>query len=162
APNPAPSPDVLVFDRVSYTYPGRDAVAVPSLSNIASASAGMSGFLSSIALTRLETIAESAAPEQPTQVLSHISFPVRPGETVAIAGHSGSGKSTIISLACGSIRPTSGRVSVVGLDTTELAEEDVWRYASLVSQDVYLRDASLRDNLRYGLEDATDDRLADA
>lgn len=49
-----------------------------------------------------------------------------------------------------------------GRDTRELTEEDVWRSISLVSQDVYLRDASLRDNLSYGLQDATDDRLVDA
>jgi ABC-type multidrug transport system fused ATPase/permease subunit len=153
---------VLVFDRVSYTYPGRDAVAVKSLSDVVSASSGMSGFLAGITLTRLNGADEGGAEDRPAGILNDISFSVRRGETVAIAGHSGSGKSTIISLACGSIRPSGGSVRVGDLDTSDLTEEDIWRFVSLVSQDVYLRDASLRDNLRYGLEDAPDGRLADA
>jgi len=162
APEPAPSPTVLAFDRVSYSYPGRDAVAVRTLSDVASASSGMTGFLAGISLTRLNEAADADGQDQRSRILDDISFSVRRGETVAIAGHSGSGKSTIISLACGSIRPSSGCIRVEGLDASELAEEDVWRSVSLVSQDVYLRDATLRDNLRYGLEDATDDRLTDA
>lgn len=162
SPDFTPSEEVLVFDRVSYVYPGWNAVSVKSLSDVASASSGMSGFLAGISLTRLNEASDDAAGGEPAKILNDISFSVRRGETVAIAGHSGSGKSTIISLACGSIRPSSGSVQVGGLDTIALAEEDIWRFASLVSQDVYLRDASLRDNLRYGLADAPDDRLADA
>lgn len=163
APEPSPSPEVLAFESVSYTYPGRDAVAVRTLSDVASASSGMTGFLAGISLTRLNGTADADDGQNgPSRIVNDISFSVRRGETVAITGHSGSGKSTLISLACGSIRPSSGRVRVEGLDTSELTEEDIWRFVSLVSQDVYLRDATLRDNLRYGLEDATDDRLSDA
>ena len=162
APGPSPSAEVLAFDSVSYTYPGRDAVAVRTLSDVASASSGMTGFLAGISLTRLNEAAGVDGQDQPSRILNDISFSVRRGETVAIAGHSGSGKSTIISLACGSIRPSSGRICVEGVDASELAEEDVWRSVSLVSQDVYLRDATLRDNLSYGVGDATDDRLTDA
>jgi len=162
APGPSPSAEVLAFDSVSYTYPGRDAVAVRTLSDVASASSGMTGFLAGISLTRLNEAAGVDGQDQPSRILNDISFSVRRGETVAIAGHSGSGKSTIISLACGSIRPSSGRICVEGVDASELAEEDVWRSVSLVSQDVYLRDATLRDNLSYGVGDAADDRLTDA
>ena len=157
-----PSEDVLTFENVSYTYPGRSAVAVKSLSEVATASAGTSGFLAGVPLTRLDKGVERESKDRPAEILNDISFSVRRGEIVAIAGHSGSGKSTIISLACGALRPSHGRVRVGGLDTREVAEEDVWRSVSLVSQDVYLRDASLRDNLRYGLDDGTDARLVDA
>lgn len=160
--DPIPSEDVLVFEGVSYTYPGRNAVSVNSLSDVTSASSGTSGFLAGVSLTRLNEAAEPEREDRPSELLGDISFSVRRGETVAIAGHSGSGKSTIISLACGTVRPSTGSVRVEGLDTRELTEEDVWRSISLVSQDVYLRDASLRDNLSYGLQDATDDRLVDA
>ncbi len=159
---PAASDAVLEFDGVSYTYPGREAVAVPTLSDIAGASAGMSGFLAGVSLTRLESAAENGSEDRPAQLLHDISFTVRRGETVAIAGHSGAGKSTILSLASSTIRPTAGSVRIVGEDTRELTEEDAWRSVSLVSQDVYLRDATLRENLSYGLDDATDDRVADA
>lgn len=154
--------EVLVFDRVGYTYPGRQAVAVRTLSDVAGASQGMSGFLAGVSLTRLDGAGDGEPTDQPARLLENISFAVRRGEIVAIAGHSGSGKSTIISLACGSIRPSAGTVRLAGIDTAGLTEEDAWRFVSLVSQDVYLRDASLRDNLGYGLADATDERLVDA
>lgn len=157
-----PSGDVLAFEGVSYAYPGRSTVAVNSLSDVASASSGTSGFLAGVSLTRLKEAEEPGNDERTSALLSDISFSVRRGETVAIAGHSGSGKSTIISLACGTVRPSSGTVRIEGLDTRELTEEDAWRSISLVSQDVYLRDAPLRDNLSYGLQDASDERLVDA
>jgi len=160
--DPTPEPEVLVFESVSYSYPGRDAVAVHTLSDVATASSGMTGFLAGISLTRLDEAADTDGRDQPASILDDISLSVRRGETVAIVGHSGSGKSTIISLACGSIRPSGGRIWIEGRDASGLAEEDIWRSVSLVSQDIYLRDATLRDNLRYGLEDEPDDRLIDA
>lgn len=161
-PEPVVPDEVLVFEQVGYTYPGRQAVAIKTLSDVAGASSGMSGFLSGVPLTRLDEADGGGGTEQPARILGDISFAVRRGETVAIAGPSGSGKSTLISLACGSIPPSAGRVRLAGIDTAELTEEDAWRFVSLVSQDVYLRDAPLRDNLSYGLEHATDDRLVDA
>jgi len=149
----------LAFEAVSYTYPPRAEIAVTSLSDVAAANASMSGFLAGVSLTGLEKAAETGAGEASAPILEAVSFTVRLGETVAIAGQSGSGKSTIISLACGIVRPASGRVLVGGVDTRDLTEEDVWRSVSLVSQDVYLRDTTLRENLRYGREDATDDEL---
>lgn len=159
---PAPSDVVLEFEAVGYTYPGREAVAVRTLSDVAGASAGMSGFLAGVSLTRLDGGAGGAPKDQPAQLLRDISFSLRRGETLAIAGPSGAGKSTILSLACGTIRPSAGAVRIAGEDTRHLTEEDAWRSVSLVSQDVYLRDASLRENLAYGLEDATDERIVDA
>lgn len=161
---PAPAvKQALLFEQVSYTYPGRDALTVRTLSDVASASSGMTGFLAGVSLTRLnEAGSGEAVLDRPASILSDVSFSVDQGETVAIAGHSGAGKSTIISLACGSIRPAGGSIKVGGLDTSALSEEDVWRFVSLVSQDVYLRDATLRDNLSYGIADGTDDRLTDA
>ena len=160
--DPLSSLEVLVFDSVSYAYPGRSAVAVTSLSDVASASSGTSGFLAGVSLTRLDESGRPDIQDDPYRLLSNISFSIRRGETVAIAGQSGSGKSTLISLACGSVRPTSGVVRVAGLDTRTMAEEDTWRFVSLVSQDVYLRDAPLRDNLNYGMPGASDEQLADA
>ncbi len=159
---PEPSDVVLEFEAVGYTYPGRNAVAVRTLSDVAGASAGMTGFLAGISLTRLDGGPDAAPKDQPAQLLRDISFSLRRGETLAIAGPSGAGKSTILSLACGTIRPSAGSVRIGGEDTRDLTEEDAWRSISLVSQDVYLRDATLRDNLRYGLDDASDERITDA
>lgn len=165
APRPAqpePSEPVLAFERVGYAYPGRSAVAVESLSDVAGAGATTSGFLAGVPLTRLEHATEPGRDDRPAAILHDIGFCLRRGETVAIAGPSGAGKSTIISLACGAVRPSRGSVRLAGLDTRDMTEEDAWRFVSLVSQDVYLRDASLRDNLCYGIEDAPDTRLLDA
>jgi len=162
APEPQRAEAELVFEGVGYTYPSRADIAVKSLSDVAAANASMSGFLAGVSLTGLAHAPEADEAEKATAILEDVSFSVRRGETVAIAGQSGSGKSTIISLACGVLRPRQGRVIVGGLDTRQLAEEDVWRSVSLVSQDIYLRDATLRDNLRYGLEDAADARLIEA
>jgi ATP-binding cassette subfamily B protein len=163
-PTPAAQPaEELVFEQVGYAYPARKDVAVKSLSDVAAANSATSGFLAGVSLTRLAEVEPPEEDETETSwILDDVSFSVARGETVAIAGQSGSGKSTIIALACGIVRPGRGQVRVGGLDTGSLAEEDVWQSVSLVSQDVYLRDASLRDNLNYGLEDATDDRLIDA
>ncbi|OEO33017.1 hypothetical protein VW23_008725 [Devosia insulae DS-56] len=161
-PSSPPVANQLVFEHVGYTYPARQDVAVKSLSDVASASSGGSGFLAGISLTRLDEVDETETEASLSRVLDEVSFSVARGETVAVAGQSGSGKSTIITLACGIVRPSSGSVKVAGIDTKDLTEEDVWRTVSLVSQDVYLRDAPLRDNLNYGREDASDDELINA
>jgi len=162
APTPKATEVALAFEGVSYAYPPRAQIAVKSLSDVAAANASMSGFLAGVSLTGLEQARAEDEGDAPSSILQEVSFEVRRGETVAIAGQSGSGKSTIISLACGIVRPGAGRVLVAGNDTVDLAEEDVWRSVSLVSQDVYLRDASLRDNLSYGLDEASDTQLIEA
>lgn len=152
----------LVFENVSYSYPARKDVAVKSLTDVAAANAAMSGFLAGVSLTGLAQ-AEPTGEEAPSSsVLNDVSFSIDRGETVAVVGQSGSGKSTIITLACGIVRPIGGSVKVGGIDTAELTEEDVWRSVSLVSQDIYLRDATLRDNLNYGSENVTDDEVINA
>lgn len=161
-PTPQPLREQLVFEHVGYAYPARKDVAVKSLSDVAAASSATSGFLAGISLTRLVEAGEVEEDAAAPWVLDDVSFSVARGETVAVAGQSGSGKSTIITLACGIVRPSRGSVKVAGVDTKDLTEEDVWRTVSLVSQDVYLRDAPLRDNLNYGREDASDDELINA
>ncbi|MDF2980266.1 MAG: transporter ATP-binding protein [Devosia sp.] len=161
-PTPRPAGDQLVFEHVGYAYPARKDVAVRSLSDVAAASSATSGFLAGISLTRLVEADEVEEDAASSWVLDDVSFSVARGETVAVAGQSGSGKSTIVTLACGIVRPSRGSVKVAGVDTRDLTEEDVWRTVSLVSQDVYLRDAPLRDNLNYGREDAGDDELINA
>lgn len=152
----------LVFEHVGYAYPARKDVAVKSLSDVAAASSTTSGFLAGVSLTRLVEANQADDEHALSPVLDDVSFSVGRGETVAVAGQSGSGKSTIITLACGIVRPGRGSVTLSGIDTADLTEEDAWRSVSLVSQDVYLKDASLRDNLNYGREDATDDELIGA
>jgi len=95
-------------------------------------------------------------------VLSGISFTVRPGETTAIIGSTGSGKTTLVNLLPRLFDATSGRVLVDGVDVRELDPEVLWRSVGLVPQKPYLFSGTVASNLRYGNPDATDADLWDA
>jgi ATP-binding cassette subfamily B protein len=92
-------------------------------------------------------------------VLSGITFTARPGETTAIVGSTGSGKSTLISLIPRFYEVTGGSVLVDGVDVRELAQQDLWRRIGLVPQKSFLFSGSVADNLRHGDEAAADERL---
>lgn len=152
----------LIFENVGYAYPARSEVAVKSLSDVAAANSAMSGFLAGVSLTRLAQTTPVEENGDKPWVLDDVSFSVSRGETVAVVGESGSGKSTVITLACGIVRPGRGRVYLGGVDTSAMTEEDVWKSVSLVSQDIYLRDATLRENLSYGHDNVSDAELVNA
>jgi ATP-binding cassette, subfamily B, multidrug efflux pump len=92
-------------------------------------------------------------------VLSGISFTARPGETTAIVGSTGSGKTTLISLIPRFYEVTGGAVLVDGVDVRELSQQDLWRRIGLVPQKSFLFSGSVADNLRHGDEDAAEERL---
>ena len=92
-------------------------------------------------------------------VLSGISFTAQPGETTAIVGSTGSGKTTLISLIPRFYEVTGGAVLVDGVDVRELAQQDLWRRIGLVPQKSFLFSGSVADNLRHGDEDAAEERL---
>jgi subfamily B ATP-binding cassette protein MsbA len=91
-----------------------------------------------------------------TTVLEDVSFEVRAGETLGIAGPSGAGKTTLLNLVARFYDPTSGTVSLDGRDLRELRLADVHRQIALVAQDPFLFASSIRDNIRCGRADATD------
>ncbi|GAA5073031.1 hypothetical protein GCM10023259_073430 [Thermocatellispora tengchongensis] len=82
---------------------------------------------------------------------------VRPGETVALVGASGAGKSTILNLVIGFIRPDAGRILLDGRDMKELDLRSYRRFVSVVPQESILFEGSIRDNVAYGLPDVSDD-----
>jgi ATP-binding cassette subfamily B protein len=92
-------------------------------------------------------------------VLSGISFSARPGETTAIVGSTGSGKTTLISLIPRFYEVTGGSVLVDGVDVRDFAQQDLWRRIGLVPQKSFLFSGSVADNLRHGDEDAAEERL---
>lgn len=97
-----------------------------------------------------------------TPVLSHVSFEIPAGKSIAIVGPSGSGKTTICSLLPRFYDVTEGRVTIDGNDVRKLTLESLRSQIGLVSQDVYLFGGSIKDNIAYGKPDATMDEIVDA
>lgn len=94
-----------------------------------------------------------------TEVLHNISFKTKPGEVTAIVGPSGGGKSTIAKLLAGFWDQSSGRISIGGVDTKNISFRQLAEEISFVSQDNFLFDVSIRDNIRIGKPDATEDEI---
>ncbi|MGV9456997.1 ABC transporter ATP-binding protein [Streptomyces sp. NPDC003635] len=84
---------------------------------------------------------------------------VAPGETVALVGASGAGKSTVLNLVIGFIRPTTGRVLLDGIDMNTLDLRTYRRFVSVVPQESILFDGTVRDNVAYGMDDADDETV---
>ncbi|MFJ4210438.1 ABC transporter ATP-binding protein [Paenarthrobacter sp. NPDC089675] len=95
--------------------------------------------------------------EQP--VLSGVSFTARAGQTTAIIGSTGSGKTTLVNLMPRLFDATSGAVRMDGVDIRELHPDLLWGHIGLVPQKPYLFSGTVRSNLLYGKPDATDDEL---
>ncbi|MDN3309838.1 ABC transporter ATP-binding protein [Microbacterium oryzae] len=98
-------------------------------------------------------------PESASDAICDVSLTIPAGETVAFVGSSGSGKSTMLNLVLGFVRPTSGRILLDGQDTRELDLRSVRRHVSVVPQESVLFEGTIRDNVAYGLDDADDERV---
>ena len=96
------------------------------------------------------------------QVLHGLDLDIPAGESHAVVGLTGAGKSTIVKLLLRLYEPTSGRVTVDGVDVRELTFGDLRGAIGLVSQDVFLFDGTVRENIAYGDPDAPDERVEEA
>ena len=94
-----------------------------------------------------------------TPVLSHVSFEIPAGKSIALVGPSGSGKTTICSLLPRFYDVTDGRVTIDGNDVRKLTLESLRSQIGLVSQDVYLFGGRIKDSIAYGKPDATMDEM---
>jgi ABC-type multidrug transport system fused ATPase/permease subunit len=138
-PDPVPLPDGPVsvsFDDVRFAYPTAEKVSLASLEEVVT----------------LDT-------RGGTEILHGVSFDVAPGEVVALVGSSGSGKSTIASLAPRLYDVDSGAVRLSGIDVRDLAFDDIRDALGLVTQDGHLFHDTVRENLRFAKPDATDEEL---
>jgi ATP-binding cassette subfamily B protein len=104
----------------------------------------------------------SVTTDRAVRVLDDVSFEVTPGESLAIVGASGSGKSTIAFLATRLLDPESGAVRLDGVDLRTLKLQDVRRHVVLVEQEPVLLHGTIADNIRYVRPDASDDRVCRA
>jgi ATP-binding cassette subfamily B protein len=89
-------------------------------------------------------------------VLRGITFTAEPGQTTAIVGSTGSGKSTLINLLPRFYDATDGKVLVDGIDVRSMRQEDLWALIGLIPQQAFLFSGTVASNLRYGNEQATD------
>ncbi len=88
--------------------------------------------------------------------ISNVSFKINSGERVALVGRSGAGKTTIVDLLLRFFDPTDGVIKIGGTDITEITSDAIYKNFAFISQDVFLFDGSIKDNIRDGNPDATD------
>ena len=86
----------------------------------------------------------------------NLSFAVEPGQAVAIVGHTGAGKSTIVNLLMRFLEPSSGRITIGGQDIAAIPRDKLRARFGVVPQDSWLFAGTIRDNIAYGLPDAPD------
>jgi ATP-binding cassette subfamily B protein len=97
--------------------------------------------------------------EEGVPVLNKVSFTAEPGQTIAIVGPTGAGKTTIINLLPRFYDVTHGSVKIDGVDVRDVSAESIRRQVGIVLQDTFLFSASVMDNLRFGKPDATDEEV---
>ena len=96
------------------------------------------------------------------EILHGVSFEVNPGETVALTGPTGSGKSTIVNLMLRFYRPTSGTVRIDGEDVSDVPRKDLSKVIGAVMQEPWVFDGTIRENVVYNREWATDEDVEKA
>ncbi|HUC90682.1 MAG TPA: ABC transporter ATP-binding protein [Paenibacillus sp.] len=97
--------------------------------------------------------------EKGRPALKGISLDVKAGQSIALVGHTGSGKSTIINLLCRFYDPVEGCVLVDGTDIRDVTIESLRSQVGIVLQDTFIFSGTIRDNIRYGRLDATDEEV---
>jgi ATP-binding cassette subfamily B protein len=97
-----------------------------------------------------------------TPLIEHLSLSAEPGETVAIVGPTGAGKTTLVNLLMRFYEIDAGRITIDGIDTRSVRREDVRREFGMVLQDTWLFHGTIRDNIAYGREGATQDEIVAA
>ena len=105
----------------------------------------------------LEDVSFRYVPDQP--LIDDLDLDVRPGETVAIVGPTGAGKTTLVNLLLRFYEIDQGRIAVDGIDTREMTRGDLRRLFGMVLQDTWLFGASIRENIAYGREGATEEEI---
>jgi ATP-binding cassette, subfamily B, bacterial len=136
---PVKGPASVSFEHVSFSYPTADEVSLASLESIASLD------------------------QRPTgEVLHDVTFGVAAGQTVALVGRSGGGKTTMTHLIARLYDATSGTVSVAGTDVKQLTQESLRAAVGYVTQDAHMFHDTLRANLRYARPHASEDEMWDA
>jgi ATP-binding cassette subfamily B protein len=97
-----------------------------------------------------------------TPLIEHLSLTVEPGQTVAIVGPTGAGKTTLVNLLMRFYEVTGGRITLDGTDIAALTREDLRRTTGMVLQDAWLFGGTIAENIAYGAPDASEERIVEA
>jgi len=97
-----------------------------------------------------------------TEVLHHVSFSIAAGQTAAVVGPTGAGKSTIINLVCRFYEPDSGSVKIDGRDVRTITSASIHRQMGYVSQDPFLFSGTIAENICFGLDETNREAMIDA
>jgi len=109
---------------------------------------------------RFEDVSFSYEPDEP--LIEDLSLVARPGETVAIVGPTGAGKTTLVNLIMRFYELDAGRITLDGVDITAMPRADLRSRIGMVLQDTWLFEGTIRDNIAYGRPDATDEEVREA
>ncbi|WP_214111129.1 ABC transporter ATP-binding protein [Acrocarpospora catenulata] len=134
-----PGPVTIEFDDVRFRYPAAAEVSLASLETVARPESG-----------------------EPAQVLNGVTFTARPGELVALVGHSGAGKTTTTALVSRLYDVTEGAVRLNGLDVRDATLDSLRDTVGVVMQDAHLFHDTIGNNLRYARPEATEEEIWEA
>ena len=109
---------------------------------------------------RFEGVSFGYDPER--LVLEDVDLTIAPGRTVALIGHTGSGKTTLAALVPRFYDATAGRILIDGVDVRDVTRRSVRREVGVISQDPFLFSATVRENIAFGAADATDEQVEEA
>jgi ATP-binding cassette subfamily B multidrug efflux pump len=109
---------------------------------------------------RYEGVSFNYKPGEP--VLEDVSFDIEPGQTVALVGPTGAGKTTLASLLMRFYEPAEGRITIDGYDLRQVTQASLREQMGLVAQDTFLFSGTVMENVRYGRLDASDDEVVAA
>lgn len=107
-----------------------------------------------------DDVSFSYSPDKP--VIEHVSFEVEPGQTVALVGSTGAGKTSLIKLLARFYDVTGGAIRIDGYDIRDVTQESLHRQIAIVLQENYLFSGSVLDNIRYGRLEATEEEVIEA
>lgn len=106
--------------------------------------------------------AQEGLRDEPKKILNDVNLEVEPGETIAIVGETGAGKTTFVNLLMRFYELDSGSIKIDGVDITDMTRENLRASFGMVLQDTWVRNATIRDNIKFAKPDASDEEMIQA